>query len=412
MSCDIVLKTPIGGFIASFCQSDLISLLANLKVNDVGRLTLEVPKRANFPVALITENTRIECWYKPKNGVNALLGETIFLVDKITSQSKTVILEAAAALDLLKRRIVAYQHTIQEAQAKKGSVAAPVAMDNLIKAAIRENTGITLANSYRLTPDPVRSMQGYLSVEADETAWHQSERRIGNATLFDVAEGSAHKAEDQNPPAPTAAIFDIVAIGDQIAPPILEFRTYTDVRGTDRRGFVVFEERDLIDPKLTSIFQDSVNRAYVGGSGGNTAARFYGYDTDPDLLTRITTTDPFALRERYWDSSQDDTQSEVDSRAQENRRANVPVQTFEATLSVAKCSEYGVNFFHGDLVQVFFDNQIIDVHLRETEYSISAGQERFNLILSSEINASPTSPLGLLARKLGRLGSAFADSIT
>lgn len=327
-----------------------------------------------------------------------LEGECPWFVMRLEQTRSITTLMADTANTLLKRRIVTYQDTISEANVLKIEP-----LDNMIKDAFRENGGVTAqTGSYTVgAPDTVRSWQTYISVQANTGSWNAGashRRRITHDLLLDVATVCAAKAAD-NPPAGISYFFDIVQIqNDGITNPFLELRTYSGQRGADRRSTVILSEAEktLTDSKLTLDWADSVTILYAGGPG-QAAARVFAKAQDP-ALPAILTTNPFYVRERFYDGrkAKDATETQGSANDQFSKPEIKPVREFSAAVAESACYRYGLDYFHGDRITAHDFGQSFSVFVNTVHVHVENNHETIEIKISDKVNTSASGLTGML----------------
>lgn len=424
MAIEIVARQPNGTLIGSLCLPQYISLTANLKLNDPGRLTLVVP-RTGFYKSLASLDVRLEIWRESANGSISLFGDTAFFVDKFTFKSDTLTLEAESALGLIARHLNAFQDNGDTAIADNVKVF-NTALDDMIKRAIRYN--IQVANSgtvsfgmpgyngvsatpgsYRLSPDPVREMFNFLQVQADSGQWSVGTRRISNTDLLTIAKDNSNKHTENIPT--SYGWFNVVQIGTTVGSPQFEFQTYLDVQGSDRRGTLVFEEfNSLVDSQYTVDYQNLINRVYVSGSGTG-AARLYSTRTATNVTPATLVTNPVLLREAYRSAGKHSDQASLDDQAEVTLQEARVASHFEANLSQGACSQFGVSYDWGDRATAFFDGNAYDVFIDAVILTEENATESLEIKISSDGKISPTSPIQTLAVRTAALSKNFNSSL-
>lgn len=383
---DLVIKRPTGEFVAEANLQDFMTLDYTLKTNAVGAMTLTLPA-SRYPISMFNKDYRIEIWRKPRGGSAYLEGETCWFVNHLDQTRSTSTLMAETANTLLKRRIVTYQDIISEANVLKVEP-----LDNMIKDACRENGFITsMTGSYTIpAPDTTRSWQTYAAVAANTSTWNGGDsfrRRITHDVLLDVAVACAAKAAD-NPPENTLYFFDIVQTRFDNLNPFLEVRTYMGQRRADRRSTIILSEKEqtLSDTKLVLDWTDEVNRFYAGGPGQK-ALRIFALAEDPALPGAITT-NPFFVRERFFDGrkAQDLGETQGSARDQLSRPENKPYREFSGSITESSLLQYGVHYFHGDRVAAFEFGQFFDVSVNIVHVHVEEGKEVIETKVSDKLN--------------------------
>lgn len=403
---DVVIRKPLGNFIASACQRDFLVLDYTLKLNAVGAMSIVLPAD-RYPDDLFDQDNRIEIWRKPRGGINYLEAETCWFVNRIESTRATTTLIAETANALLKRRLVTYQDTISEANVKKLNMP----LDDMLKEIVSENTGIATTGSYTIpAPDTQRFLTPYLSIEADAGLWlPTTDRRVTHDILFDVAVANVEKQNGRVPG--DFYFFDIVQIAnDGVTNPFLELRTYELVRGTDRRGFVTVseDEQTLTNARLIRDWSQSYNRIYAGGPG-EAAARIFALAQDPTLAATLLT-NPFALREKFYDGrkAKDLTETQASADKEYDKEENHPFKQLDGTLTESACNQYGRTFFFGDRISAYHVGQTFSVFVNPVHVRVEGGKEVFDVKVTEKV-ATAADGLTALIRKVNQTAQRLRE---
>lgn len=376
----VIAFSPLGSPLCDL--SSFISLEMVRNVNDVGRLVLNIPP--DFDNILFTGNdvlpdNRIEVRRRIGAGGFYLEGETQWLtIDGKKSQvqngkrTSKLILEDAIAL--LARRIVAYQSG--SAQADK----APTFIDNTMKDIVDENFMSAASDTAR----NINSIYSLLTVQADLGQGASLGKSFSRKNVLDVLKEMANASAQ----AGTYLAFDVVSPSSSE----LQFRTYINQRGTDRR-FPSSINPVLLSSDLGGLFEASieydhskeVNYAYAGGQGV-AASRNIQVSSD---ATRIALS-PFNRREIFVDARQvtagdANENAKITSEADSAVRSGIVRKTFRATMSETDTNIYGLNVNFGDYVTALFDGQYINCRLNTIRINVLDKKETIEARLQSDV---------------------------
>lgn len=369
---ELRLLTPAGGALATLPL--FTSLQYALVENNVGALTLTLPPVV--PYTWFTRDTRIEIW-RSIDGAPAYLegsgidGTQWFVrkAERRTANGETLILvNAYDAKHLLKRRIVNYQ-----AGTAQGTKTA--ALDNMMKAIVRENLGSSATGTGR-------DISAYLDVQADTSqlpsvtssfAW-----RNVLTTLQELCEESL---ANQVP-----AVFDIVKSSDTK----LEFRTYYDRRGAYRgQGsasplVVSADFGTLSDAALSDDWTNEITYVRVGGTGEG-ALRI----TSESLDAPRAATTPFNRLEQFIDArNADDTSPQYSNMLlTEAVRAVIagrPRLRLTGMVLDVPPARYGKDYRHGDIVAAKDGDVIRDARVNAVRVTVNSQGEKVEAQVSSE----------------------------
>lgn len=212
MSVFLYYKAPLGGV-------QNITVLENLSWvrarNTIGDLRLAIPKSLYDLDTFVVDGT-FELWRTVGN-TTYLEGDTLWYLrdteESISEIGEEYILVAYDALELLKRRIVAYY---------AGTVYSDKInfTDDMMKNVVKENFGA-------LSIDAARDISDVLTVAGSTSQGVIIEKEIAWTNVLDSIQDMADAAEAEG----QRILFDIVYTGQ-----VLEFRTYIDLRGNDLTG--------------------------------------------------------------------------------------------------------------------------------------------------------------------------------
>lgn len=329
-------------------------------VNQPGWLSITIPPDI-ISFNLIRPDTRIEVRRQVDGKPFYTDMETQWLIRRWSKSlssngEKLVTLGGPSALDILRRRIVAYDSG--SAQADKGATDA----DNLMKDIVDENF---LASA----TDTTRRITSYLSLQADASAGPHVTKAFSRRNVLTVLQEISDTTVDRGTP----VYFDIVPSGTSA----FEFRTYIGQRGTNRsstggRPFIFSPEyQNLTDCQIEYDHSEEITYAYAGGTGVG-AARTIGVGSN---VIRMTTS-PLNRCEGWVDARNSEADAaQLADEAKASVYKNRPKTPFTGKIIQTPTSRYGVEWLWGDKVIQEFDGIIQDVMIYQVKVSVEGGQE-------------------------------------
>lgn len=308
-----------GGYLANL---DVVARLELAQpANDVGTSVLSLP--ILYPFDLFQKDGLIVV----DRTVRGVTLPTTWLVRKpertlAESGEKRIGVTAFDPRDLLRRRIVPVV-----SQATKTGPA-----DDLMKAIVREQ--------FVSASDTARNLGSLFSVAADTSDAPGITVEFANRVVLDVLRDIAAVSAA----AGTYLAFDVVPIGSSF-----EFRTYTDVWGTDRRSSILLsaEMGTLANVSVSNDWTEEVTAVYASGRGEGTAA-LTAVAADAVRIARS----PFGRIESYLNASNATTVAALQSAVNAELQAGRPREQFSARLVEQPGTRYGVDLYLGDLVTV------------------------------------------------------------
>jgi hypothetical protein len=299
-----------------------------------------------------------------------LEGDTSFFIRKIVRQSdangiKTISITAYSALDIMRRRIVAYYAGTSYTEKVADH------WDDLLREVVDENYGPGAS-------DADRDLEPWMIVE-DDRSWgasytHSFPWRIVLNVLQDIVNDVRTHG--------IYCTFDVV----RTAPGIFEFRVFVGPRGIDHSSdsgipVIVSEDRyNLSTPQLAYDWQMEHNFIYATGQGEETDRVVKTAQDD----TRIGIS-PFNRQEFNRDSRQvsidESVQAEADAALEEHR----PRRNFTGMITQTEGCIYGVHWGWGDIVTAEYEGMSFDCHVEAVAVTIDAsGTEIVTGLLRSE----------------------------
>lgn len=401
---EVIIKRPDNTVILR--TNDFIRLAYVRRYNTRGTLTLEIPPVAGIGDFL--QDTRIEVWRQAVGGLPMLEGDTcwfLYRVEVAISDSGvySLVLYAEDAIALLNRRTVAYPADFPDFPIPETTKTAY--MDDMMKAIVRENY-LAGAGSYATydivtltyTPDPARDMSAYLTVQADAGGAPLETRQFAHQPIMMIFEGLATASAELG----VDLIFDIVQTNDTGDPPFLEFRTYTNTRGSDRSvGNAGGNPPVVLSPELGNLrelvlsrdWEQATSRVYVAGNGE-------GIHRVPHIVSlsnmdlQATPDNPLRYREQFFNMSMVNVvNGPLTSEAESAIYRWQPKEDFSGVLMETPTTVYGRDFFYGDLVTVRLQDRlaqtnVIDrtAHVASVSVRMEDGVEEISATISSTID--------------------------
>lgn len=350
--------------------SNFLSMRMRRVVNGVGELELTLPYNVISGLGVRVDDL-IEVYRSPGTGLGMLLeGETVWLVRSWTKsvdsdgyQSLTI--AALDAIDLLKRRIVAYPAESSQAQ-KTDQV------DDMMKEIVAENFGSSVT-------DTLRNVAAYISIDPNLTAAPSMSKAFSRRNILTVFQELA----EASCVAGTYLAFDLVR--DFSKGMGFTFRTYTQQRGTDHRASapipVIFDPLNfsVIEVTKEMNYMEMKNSIYAGGMGEKDA-RLIGTakDTDSISLSGLN------LVEFFQDAINAATQSAVDTEAKATLREHRAQRTFVARQMDTSSLMYDRDYKFGDYVTSVVDDDILDVRLSAVDINVQNGLEQVVVLMRTD----------------------------
>lgn len=339
------------------------------RVNEIGKLTLSIANPAEFPVGYFTRDGRIDV-RRSVNGLPYYLeGETTWLINRVHYATDdqghdTLDIQASDALDMVRRRIVAYDNG-STYTAKLGFA------DDEIVDIIDENLGASAI-------DTDRDLSAYLSTQAGLSAGAIVGDDIGWKKILDVLRNFSDSSDESG----VRVIYDVVPLEDGT----FEFRTYPRYRGVDHSAdsgqavIVAQNRRNLKSPELIFDYTDEINAVYVGGKGEGAYANVVEA-TDSERIGLS----PFARTEAYINASNVTDPAKLAAIANAALKQGRPRVLFSGQILDTPAASYGIHFRYGDLVTAVYRGRSIDCAVDSIHISYSReGGEQLEILLKGE----------------------------
>lgn len=352
--------------------SDFLTLDFARDVANWSTLTVKLDpmkyKRGDFGL-----DYRLGLWHRPKDGPLQLATETVWFVrwwNQATDDSgkEALTIKAHSANWLLDGRIVAY--AAASAQAQKDDLA-----DDMMKEIVRENLGTSSGTSIQ------RDISTYLTVATDLSQGPTLRKGFARRDVLGVLQ----ELHDGSVLAGHPVFFDIVAPTSGA----LEFRTYLDVRGSNRTitagvdpVLLSRENGTLLAPSLTEDHTEERNFAYAGGEDSGAGVPVSTAEDD----ARIGKS-PFNRREIWVNASSSGTVANaIQDEADAAVRAGRPRWLFTAKIGDSPQCRYGKHWRWGDKVSATYAGRTFDCDVRTLAVSIAGGKRTITAQLQAEGN--------------------------
>jgi len=247
---EVWLTTDVGVRIALLDQ--VLWLGATRRVNDVGALTLGLPK--SFDQTLLERDRMVQVWRAPRGG--RLHMWRAYFVDgwRLATQGNLDLLTVRGSDSnaIAGWRIIAY--AAGESESSKSGAA-----DDMMKEMVEENLGSSAESA--------RDWSDYVTVQGDLSAGPSLEKRFAWKNLLDRLQNISLAAKE----AGTEVWFDFVPVVG-VDSMTFDFRTYTGQPGADRTADsaqTVFDQErgNLEEAFLEYEYRGEVTYCYALGQG-------------------------------------------------------------------------------------------------------------------------------------------------
>ena len=348
--------------------SNFINLQYARVTNAPSLLSIELPLSVDLNKIILPDG-RIEVWRSVADRASVLEGECQWLIQAIEQKinadgSRTLIVEAVHPLWSLGQPGRYALFARRTTQTRKSGPA-----DDVIKAIVREQASEP-TDTLRQLPFGVAQNTSQAPTISKGFAWRP---------VLEVIQEIAQDTTEDG----TYLAFDIVNTGSAA----LQFRTYIDQRGIDRRfpnGVVPL----LIGPEYGNVGELTIRREFGGEvtavtvlGPGQTARR----QTTTQVNTPRSLRSPWRYREFVIDSSESDTVAERRGEARAALRAGRPFITLQGRLLSTQNSLYGRDWGWGDYLTLQSGFGLnIDSRVDAVTVQVSQREERIDAILRGE----------------------------
>lgn len=336
-----------------------------LSAGKIGALTVTLP--SDFDTRLVKDG-RIGVWRSVNGGAAKLDGESVFLIRRWDYGDDWTTVTALHANHLLFRRYVMYTPGARYAGGSGGVLTyfagKILPADYMIKDVANENYGALIVNADRFGTDTRANVVTYLTVAPNVSLGPSLDlENFAGVNIYDFVQ----QVCDASMAAGTYLIVEIVAPTEGT----LELRTYTTLRGVDRRAstgspLLFSRERGNLENAILTI--DATNEiTFAAVSPDN------GYTLGTSL--NLPGDSPFDRIEVFANSNTTNTTA-LGNEAAALVRNGRPIKTLTADLVETDTAIRGVHFDYGDLVTVEHRGQQFDARLDVLEISVQQGQEQ------------------------------------
>jgi hypothetical protein len=344
------ISDPFGVPLTTVAGFFVLDYIMNCSPGAVG--TLELTASPGLNSDFLFRDGRIQVFRSIDGGIPYCDNNAVYLIDTFEYTAASTFIRAFHANGIVGRRYVTYANG--STYANKTATYA----DNLIKAYWRENAGSLIGGSREGTQTQA-DLSSYITVEPDLSLGPS----IAMQAAHDPLDSVLQRICDASSTAGTYLTYEILWNGNRG----LYFRTYTTVRGIDRRygssanPVILSESRaNLENAKLSVDYHNEVTAAIAGGIGTG---------TDRIIATALDTTrialSPFGRIERFTENGNGNSAAVVQATANALLRESRPVISMGGTLIDTRSTTRGIHYDLGDLltVEVPRTKDLIDVRL-------------------------------------------------
>ena len=349
---ELYLSDPLGN------RLEVISAYHSLSwtraVNSMGQCMLTFGAE-QFDRRLFRVDRRLEVWRVLSTGVSKLVN--IYYLRYLrrgttTSGEQSIIIGGPDRVGLLDTRIVAY--AAGSAQSTKTDYA-----DDMLKEIVTENLGASAGAGRDLTA------YGF-TVQADQSAAPSLSKSFSRRRVLDVLQDVAAASAALG----TRLYFDVISP----TLPTLEFRTYINQRGTDRRARMTpfsLERGQLGWAQNTLDRRDEHNVIYAAGQGLEA-------DREVVVLSDAVSVaaSPWNRREALADGRQNASTAALTAWGYAKLREGLQVRAFEALIQDAPASRFQLDWDLGDLLTAEYDEEIYDCEVSAISGNVTPTTDR------------------------------------
>ena len=347
---EIYIYTAAG--VLSDVLEDFLSLEYTLITNDIHALRVDVGG-----VYEPGEDARLEVY---RDG--ALVGDTQFLVigESVTYSAAGEMIStitAAGALKILDWPLVNIAPGLLKSHFNDYA-------GNVIKDLVRRNIGVD-------ADDTSRDMSTRLAVQADANDGAAIELDFGWRRLWDaVRETAAASAENG-----TDLFFDVIKNSSDV----LELRTYSGQRGTDRSASVIlsYELGNLVDITRGRDYTTAASRAIVAGPG----QELWRNVVEVANNDQVNNSPWGYIKEHLYATEEAKTAAAAVVYGEQYLRLNAN----RVTVSGRPLTGYGTDYNWGDLVTVEFLDEVAVVSVDRVQVTMAGGVEDVRIDLRGYI---------------------------
>jgi hypothetical protein len=359
---DVILYTPLGEYITRL--NDFSNLDVIRTENQVGTLTLIMPMERRY-IRMLRHDCQIDVM-RHAGGRWNLLGDTHFLLRKWKFDDRLATLELKDGLDILDRRVVAYDEVNPQSETDA------VQVDDSMKDVMLENYGAS-------SVDANRNLSTHISIQPKVTLGPIISKQFsGRRVLAVLQEMSKDALEIANG---DYMGFDMVAAGAGK----FEFRTYNKMRGVDHSSpsgnppIIFSTQRGNLSANAALTYDYSAERNYIYARGKEVGGvRINGLASDAKRIAQS----PYN-RIEDWISIQSDTVVTADEEANAILGEGRPRVLFEGeAMQIPNCM-FGVHYGFGDLVSGEAHGVTLTCRIKSFRVSVGPTGETIGVSLSN-----------------------------
>jgi hypothetical protein len=333
-------------------------------VSGVGTLNIGLPFARYGDI--FRKDYRVEVWRSPELDEKRRLENIFYMQDGTIRTRKD---DNVTVLDmtghdpngLLNRRVVRFRASLPQS-----TKTAPI--DDMMKEIVAENFGSQVGvHAARGIPFD----EGLFEIQADASLGAETTKSFAYRNVLDVLK-ELHNTSTIDTP---RIYFSMVPA----TPTIIEFQTFQNQRGADRRfsagqsAFIFSLERGNIEaPQYERDSYDEKNFVYLGGPGKGAKRKL---KSRRDLALEEETL--WGRREMFRDARQEKKTSGLHAIGYEELDAHAPKDRFVANLLDAPGSRYGDDWDFGNLHTVSYAGRQFDIEIRVVYVTVKDdGSER------------------------------------
>lgn len=374
----LYLYDPLGNRLATLDR--FLALTYTLSVNMVGTLDVTLP--GDFDSTLLGEDYRIEVWRSIDGQNDYLEADQQWFIRRIikqfpVDQPVVYLVRAVSALDILRRRIIAYN--------SGSSFALKIApADSAIVSFVSEN--LTAINTTYRDPRAGGSGQtlgtdlsAYITVAPASNTGSNITKAAARDNLLQTCQDIANISAQNG----LYLAFDLIWNGTMFV-----FQTYLQQRSTDRR-FPGSTNPVLLSPSFGSFADITYTRDWsdeltvaIGGGQGEGTERLIAVHLD---ATRVVSS-PFNRVEQLIVANQGGTSASVVGNAAIGAvRAGRPKVRFTGRIQQTSGVQYGRDWFWGDYLTASDDSASIDSRIDAVTITFAHGEETIEAWLRGDV---------------------------
>lgn len=363
-SYQIIVRDPAGNLqavIQSFTKLEYVR-----KENEIGVLTLTLPR--SDAERYWAKDTRLEVWRTVGNKSYLDAAGVWFLRAWTLSSErggKYWTLTAFDANYLLSGREVEYP-------ADTAYTSKTAAIDDMMKAVVRENLGASAT-------DTARDLSAYMSCQADTTLAPSTTKKFARRNVLTVLQELAEESYQRG----NYLVFDV----QYDTPTMLAFRTFVTALGIDHgrassAPVIINEARgSLVNPVLDFDYSGEITSVVVGGTGTESSRSTYSA-TD---TVRINES-PFSRREKFLNSVQSGSSAAaLESEARSALNAGRPKTILTGAVQDTSGLIYGIDYGYGDIVVAEHEGYSFDAHIDRIHVTVTKDGETIDNRVRGEL---------------------------